>query len=172
LVLHTLSRHGWFGRVDEETATVYRTHLSRLRWRTGLFSLELKRLAGIFEGSEIGCVVLKRASLGPSVYTSTTERFFADLDVLVDLDRLASTGHVDWDALVTRARESRLGPALAYAMQVFRHLLATDCPGDVVEALVQGVLARLAVSQFAIYLKTLAGLPSERVRTRIRFRST
>ena len=73
---------------------------------------------------------------------------FTHFSRTVDLDRLVATGRTEWDVLATRAREYRLGPALAYALQVARHLLATDCPAEVVGALSPGRLARAHLSFF------------------------
>jgi len=256
LVLTTLEREGFFDQVEPDARIALQTNLLRQRRRSGLFSIELERLAHNLEGSGIECLVLKGASLALTVYGSPAERFMGDLDLLVrpdqvdvaldrllalgytspwsaeavrgyrthhyhlplagphghivelhwdlvkpgrrygldpseviersiplpgfvgtlrmpgvedqilhaavqqlqdgftyfsrtvDLDRLVAQGLPDWDALVARARGYRLGPALAYALQVARHLLATDCPAEVVDALAPGRLARTHLGFF------------------------
>ncbi len=256
LALAAFERHGLFDRAEQDVRTALQSHLLRQRLRSGLFAMELERLADGFKGTGIECVVLKGASLALSAYTSPADRFMDDLDLLVrpdqvdaavnqllaqgytnpwsaeavrgyrthhyhlplmrpdglivelhwdlvkpgrayrldplevikrtvplhqlaetlrmpcvedqilhavvqqlqdgftyfsrtvDLDRLVAAGRTEWDILATRAREYRLGPALAYALQVARHLLATDCPAEVIRALSPGRLARTHLSFF------------------------
>ena len=256
LVLTAFERQGLFDRAEPDARTAFQAHLLQQRRRSGLFAMELERLAHDFERTGIECVVLKGASLALSAYSSPAERFMGDLDLLVrpdrvdaaldrllargytnpwsaeavrgyrthhyhlplarpdgiivelhwglvkpgrdyrldpldviersiplpglagtlrmpsvedqilhtvvqqlqdgfnyfsrtvDLDRLVATGRTEWDILTTRAKEYRLSPASAYALQVARHLLATDCPAEVIGALSPGPVARAHLSFF------------------------
>lgn len=73
---------------------------------------------------------------------------FTHLSRTVDLDRLVAVGRPDWEVLEERARACRLSHALAYGLQLARHLLGTNCPDGVVEALAPGPLARAHLSLF------------------------
>lgn len=73
---------------------------------------------------------------------------FAYLVRTVDLDRLFAAGTIDWDTLVAQAEENRLGPALAFATLLARHLFDSEYPPQALQRLRPGRLARTHLSLF------------------------
>lgn len=78
--------------------------------------------------------------------SQNTEDHFSKLRRLVDIDRVVSGHHLDWDLVIAEARRGGLAAPVALSLQLSHHLLGTPLPRDLTRRLGVGRVAQAALA--------------------------